>query len=96
VGRNAEPGAVFRRGAFAAALMCLLTGPAAAQQAGPTLDQSIAGLCRSYASGIRDVSPESSFDFCMRQRGCSIVPGTAQYTCEAPGLQPRHGGGDDG
>jgi hypothetical protein len=85
-----------RRTGLAAALMCLLAGPAAAQLAGPAYDQSIVGLCRNYAAAIRDLPAESTFASCMEQRGCSNIPGTAQYQCQDPSLQPRHGGHNDG
>jgi hypothetical protein len=96
VGRNVEAAAVLRHTGLAVVVMCALVAQADAQDAGPGYDRSIVGLCRNYAAAIRDLPAESSFASCMEQRGCSVAPGTAQYQCLDPSLQPRHGGHNDG
>lgn len=97
LGRTAGRGAVFRRiGGLAAVLMCSIGDLAAAQQVGSAHDQAIVGICQTYAAAIKGVPPETGFDLCMRLRGCSRIPGMAQYDCQGDGPQPRHGGGDDG
>jgi hypothetical protein len=96
VRKNAEAAAIMRWIGLAVAVMCALVAHAVAQDAGPGYDQSIVGVCRNYAAAIRDFPAESTFASCMEQRGCSNIPGTAQYQCQDPSLQPRHGGHNDG
>ena len=81
----------------AAALVGLAMCTTARGQTGPGSADSytavIAGICREYAAAITGMPPNVSFDQCMAERHCRIVPGSATYQCEPPQPMSWHGGG---